>query len=899
MKNLIIITGLLALISCNPPKKQAENEFVKYDPFPLEVPEQNSLLASWERKPVLARLLVDDMEQDAGWQVTGIGEMSYTEERAKDGKRSLRFRTSLRDEEHYRKNRSQWDSFNGGQGGSSSVRLLFKKPQDWSGYNRLSFWVYVHPTTMPTYSFNISITNEGFVSGATTSRRDHFIHDLKPGEWNHILFEFPHLVRDKVTMFTINQILRGHNPEEEGIVTYDFDNIELQKVETDQYEGWNVTPGKISFSHIGYRPFDTKVALAGTGAGSDFQITDDNNNVVYKGPVKTIETVNGVFSLIDFSDLKTEGTFRIRSGSIESNPFPINADIWLNPIFNAINFFFCERCGFHVPGVHLECHKDWQGFREDERKIINGGWHDAGDLSQGYWRTAMAAFAMLNNLDALNQKGIAPELEKRIRTELEWGLDWLLKVRFGDGYHISWALGRIYTDNKIGTIDDMVAQAQNVPWENFLAAAVLGRCSEAFKKSNPELAVRARKAAIEDWEAAVASRETWDQADYREASWGATSSVILNKLTGEEKYKTQALIFGDLVIKSQEQRFIDGIPITGYFYTNSQQQRVIHNYHAAFEEAPLIALSHLCRAFPEEEKWIDWYSASVLHSEFFMKRGSTIAAPYDLVPNSVWSRQEIMSENNEKLRADLLRQFEDGTKLNDQYVLRTFPIYFNDLFHGNTNINLSSAWALAEASALRKDKAGMEIAGKQLQWVLGANPFSQSLMYGTGYDFAPHFAYCLKNLVGALPVGMDCMSGDDPFWSGTNTATYKEIWVEPVSRFLGAVSLFANYTDPSSDVKGGKGKVQISTETNRAENGGIELKITVSGKGKHKIAIKTFNAVADQTEHETVLSPNKPVVLKVRLTDMDTEKPYVAVIMADNNPGICSEVVGSFIEPSF
>ncbi len=247
--------------------------------------------------------------------------------------------------------------------------------------------------------------------------------------------------------------------------------------------------------------------------------------------------------------------------------------------------------------------------------------------------------------------------------------------------------------------------------------------------------------------------------------------MILNKLTGEEKYKTQALIFGDLVIKSQEQSFIDGIPITGYFYTNSQQQRVIHNYHAAFEEAPLIALSHLCRAFPEEEKWIDWYSASVLHSEFFMKRGSTIAAPYDLVPNSVWSRQEIMSENNEKLRADLLRQFEDGTKLNDQYVLRTFPIYFNDLFHGNTNINLSSAWALAEASALRKDKAGMEIAGKQLQWVLGANPFSQSLMYGTGYDFAPHFAYCLKNLVGALPVGMDCMSGDDPFWSGTNTAT--------------------------------------------------------------------------------------------------------------------------------
>ena len=100
------------------------------------------------------------MEDDSDWIVTGIGEMSYTEERSKDGKRSLRFRTSLRDEEHYRRNRSKWDSFEAGQGGSSSVRLRFSQPQDWSDYNRLSFWVYVHPTSMPNYSFNIGIQNE-------------------------------------------------------------------------------------------------------------------------------------------------------------------------------------------------------------------------------------------------------------------------------------------------------------------------------------------------------------------------------------------------------------------------------------------------------------------------------------------------------------------------------------------------------------------------------------------------------------------------------------------------------------------------------------------------------------------------------------------------------------------
>jgi hypothetical protein len=43
--------------------------------------------------------------------------MTYTTDRSKDGKKSLRFRTSLRDEEHYKKNRTEWGSFGGTQGG--------------------------------------------------------------------------------------------------------------------------------------------------------------------------------------------------------------------------------------------------------------------------------------------------------------------------------------------------------------------------------------------------------------------------------------------------------------------------------------------------------------------------------------------------------------------------------------------------------------------------------------------------------------------------------------------------------------------------------------------------------------------------------------------------------------
>jgi hypothetical protein len=890
MKYYFTVIIFIAVFSCS--SKKNSKEFGK---FPLEVPEQNSLMAQWEKKPVLDSRLIDDMELDSVWKVTGIGEMSYTHDRAKDGKRSLRFRTSLRDTSLYPRYRSQWNSFNGISGGSSGVILNFNTPQDWSAFNRLSFWVYVHPTSMLTYAINLGIGNKGTVYTATTPRGEpHYIQDLKPGQWNHILYEIPHLDRDKVIQFKLQQNLRGHNPEEEGIVTYDFDKIELQLVEPDQFEGWSVAPGKFAFSHIGYRPKDPKIAMVGSGNDRSFQLVDQNNNVVFSGNIQVIENKNGLFRQLNFSDFRKEGIYRFRCGTLESNPFPINENIWLQPVYKAINFYFCERCGYFVPGIHRECHNDWQGFHGDKKKIINGGWHDAGDLSQGFWRTAMAVFAMMQNLESLQNRPDIEKIEERIRSEIVWGLEWLLKTRFGDGFHMTWSMMRIYTDNKVGTVDDVISPAQNVPWENFLAAAVECKAAMMLEKSYPELTGKARIAAIEDWKAAVASQTKWEKASYQEAAWGVTSSLLLGRLTGENKYKEEAIRFGNMLVRCQEQNFIDGIPITGYFYTDTDRKRVIHNFHFAFEEAPMIALAMLCNEFPEHEKWIDWYSAAAIYSDFFLKRGSQIASPYDLFPNSVYKKQEIMAEKDEKLREEMLHQFNDGTRLNEEYVLRTFPIYFNSAFHGNTNIQLSGSWALAEASRLRNDSMGMQLVGKQLQWVFGANPFGQSLMYGVGYDFAPQFAGCLKDVVGSLPVGMDCMSGDKPFWGASNYATHKEIWMEPVNRFLGAVSIYASQ-DQFISAKQEPGKdIQIQAETIQPDKGNATVILIINGRGIHEIEIKVFNAKTNFNKRQIELSGNKTEKIELELNAADRNKPYVAVICVDKNPDFRKEIVGSY-----
>jgi hypothetical protein len=899
MKHILFTLVLCSIFfSCEPDKSQTGSDQapVVFEEFPLEIPEEKALMARWEAKQVLKTEIVDDFETEENWHVDGIGEMNYTDERSRDGKQSLRFKTSLRDEEYYRNNRSEWDSFNGRQGGRSFVQLTFPEPQDWTDFNRISFWVYVHPTSMPTYCIYIRMICEGAVHTATDYNGiSHFVQDLKPGEWNHVMFEIPHLQRDKVTSFSIFQMLRGHNPEEEGIVTYDIDQLEIQEVETDMYEGWEVENGKFAYSHIGYLTDQPKIALAGFNGGENFQLLNTQDEAVFTGNASVINNNQGTFNVLDFSTFKENGIYKLKYGENQSNPFPVGPDIWISPLFKTINFFFCQRCGYHVPGVHLECHKDWQGFYGDVKKVINGGWHDAGDLSQGSWRTAMSSLAMMMNLERLDPESKYQELSDRIRDELAWGIEWLLKTKFGDGYHMSFSVMRIYTDNEIGTIDDVVSPARNIPWENFLAATVQGKAAMLLKDSHPELAERCSIAAVEDWEAAFNSNESWETADYREAAWGASASLLLAEMTGDSKYYDHAVYFGSLLIECQEQYFVDGIPVTGYFYTTSEREAVIHNRHAAFEEAPLIALASLCKKLPDHEDWMKWYSAATLHSEFFMKRGSKIAQPFDLLPNSVWHKTEIEAVEEESLKEDMMRQFMDGTDLGNDYVLRTFPIYYDALFHGNTNIHMSSTWALAEASRLRNDMKGMQLVGKQFQWLFGANPFSQSLMYGEGYDFAPHFAYCLKDLVGALPVGMDCMSGDDPHWSATNTATYKEIWVEPVNRFMGALAVYLSEPGISGQEEKPESSMDIRFEESTEDP--EQVVCVISSKEDIGVTLKAFNLEIPDGDDQLSLDQNNSRTVKLTLKIIDPDKPYIAIV--SNEKGVHREAVGAGIEMNY
>ena len=861
IRKIFIAAAAMLCMACGSFHKSGSPDFSQ--DFPLEADLANSLEAGWAAKEVLASKLVDDMEGNASWEPFSIATVSYTDENSVDGGKSLRYHASLVDSVHIQSNRSPWGSFASLQGGEMGVSLVFDEPQDWSDYNRISIWAYIHPSKNPNVHFFLDITNEGSPDITISPSRQTNI-DIRQGSWQNVVWEIDYIKRDKISKFTVSQnniCYDGGTGEQ--YVTIDFDKLELQKVVPDHYEGWNVAEGHISFSHIGYRPEDAKVALAPVGGGSEFSLVDYKGRTVYTAEVKHVSNKDNEFAVLDFSQFAKEGRYSIRYGSVATPEFPIGENVWMTPLFGALNFYNCQRCGHEVEGVHGVCHQDIMGFHGDDFRHINGGWHDAADLSQGFFRTAMACYAMMQNLEVIRQDPSLSVLAARLEEEAAWGMKWLLETSFEDGYHISWNTQRIYTDNIEGTIDDIVTKAELVPWECFLGAADMLRASEVLgcmSGRKDELEAMA----VLKWESAMKACG----ASTVELAWGATSSALLYKRFGDEKYKDAALRFGRQLLECQETSFVDGIPVTGYFYTGTSRRALIHDFHVSFNEAPMLALSELCRTFPDEADWMEWYSAAAIYNEYFMKRGSEIASPFDLVPNGLFRRSDYGKPHEANYG---LIQYQDGTQLSENYAIRTFPIWADHYYHGGTQVHLSNAWAQAVAAALVNDGEGMALAQKQLEWVMGRNPFCQSLMYGVGYDYSPLYVYCTRNIVGALGVGIDSFKNDEPFWSATASTTTKEIWVSPVSRFLGTLATFLGEAGNTSAVE-----VAMKVDGNRVD-------VALNGEGRHTVEVRLYNAESDFEAAELDLVSGQESSVSFNLAVTDRNRPYVIALIVDGD----------------
>lgn len=762
------------------------------------------------KKPVLKSKLLDSMESLENWSaITQYAHMEISKERFIDGESSLKFTAPCK--------LDHWPGPKKGRIYAVPKVMRSFDRENWEDYNRLSVWIYPDMPGYRSVCLRIQLHNDGVekIPDVFDRKGGHNI-NLKNHEWNHITVEIPSTPRDAVIGISFEYDMVGHEPSATDTACWYIDKLELQLVDQDLDEGWEVDKNKIAFSHSGYQPGAAKTAVASVLTSDEFSIFDAHSGKkVLTKPVNTISTINGEYKIMEFTELTKEGEYFLVCGDKITPTFAINNRVWMSSIWKTLNFFFLQRCGYRVPNKHQACHFDSLTLHGNMWVVANGGWHDAGDMAQQQPNTAEVTNAMFEL--AMQVKRDDPILYKRLIAEATWGLEFLLKTRFGDGYRTTDSGGSCWSDGIRGTNDDIENEAKNDAFSNLVASAAEAIAYFALINEDRELAIYSLKCAKEDLAFALEfiDAKTYNPAETEKHHTRMVSksviagaivyaAMLIYRATGEQYYADKAVEYGDYIVRTQQTRYEDDWdePIIGFFYREEDKKNIIHYNHRSHEEKQNLGLIELCKQLPNHPDWMKWYSALIFHA-FYIKKLMSYVAPYGMLPSGIYSLDEIedletfktihpitlsdaggtYEEQLEEILKNYKEQLEYGIKIGPKHYIRRFPVWYS--FRGNTAVQLSAGKAVSATSIYLNDYELYDIAQKQFQFIIGYNPFGQSIMYGEGYDYGQLYAVLPGDMVGALPVGMQTKDeGDAPYWPQLNNCTYKEVWVASSGKWL-------------------------------------------------------------------------------------------------------------------
>ncbi len=662
-------------------------------------------------------------------------------------------------------------------------------------YNRITAWVKLDAEGFYSAFVGVTLYNNGKNITPTPGRFEgqHYV-TVYPGQWQQIIWEIPDLYRDKVTGVSVSIMLSGSPDGASDRFKLYIDKLSIDEVSPEISRGFDLGGNSMAYCHSGYNTGSRKQALVQNCTDTRFQVLNEKGRMAFEGTGKKLD--NG-FLLLDFTPLDISGFYSIKIGGITSGQFPIGENAWLSLAWRTLNFFYAERCGFDQPGIHQVCHKDIFCVHPDGRRIpVNGGWHDAADLTQGVGNTARAIISMLDLANSVKTRN--PDLYDRLLAESRWGLNWLLGTRFGDGYRDGGMIVGIWTDNVIGTKDDMETPAKNDPSDNFISSITTSLAVPFYASMDPVFSEWCRKSAIEDYTFATEMMgQSLNQKNETELySIAAIAAMHVYELTRKQEYLNDAIHHANVIMDCQqlERRTDWSIPLHGFFYESRDKKRPLEFFHRSNEELMIQALFMLLKNAPKHPDSPRWMASCQAYADYIRDISKTIE-PYEILPAAVYQLNNAdfggIYHEGKPVGLPSMEEFnaqvKNGIHLGNDFYLRRFPVAYQ--FRGFHAVLMGKAKAAFMLSELLNDKELKDIATRQLEYIVGYNPFALSTIYGEGYDYPNLYGGYLGDVAGAVPVGIETFENEDkPYFPMQVNATYKEVWTHTTASVMWLLS---------------------------------------------------------------------------------------------------------------
>lgn len=499
----------------------------------------------------------------------------------------------------------------------------------------------------------------------------------------------------------------------------------------------------IAMCHAGYLPDARKTVLyrySGEFPPDDFSLRDIGGPPKPFQQTRPLEKASGVIECFrgDFSDLQREAMYQVMVGDERSVPFFIGPEVWRRTLTRAVGYYRYQRCGVEVPGVHPACHLDDARRRDNGAHVdTTGGWHDAGDLRKWMGATLFNGLALLRlerNLgEAWDPAGSGA---RALLEEVRWGNRYFLKMQDSGGLVFADVAGGVngdnsdnhWTDNKTGTSDDRYLNPAKSGRNQAMFTMLEAMAAQAYRRSDPEYAALCLKAAERCWNASKRTGGTLD------VSWWTLAALELNRATRREPYATAACLYGAQLLGLQTVEFIGAQKEIRGFWRESESSAEAFTSNTS-SALPGLALLELNAAFPQHQDTARWRDAVRMHLEEYLLPLASRSA-YEIVPFAIY-RGTRSQELYRPLAGELTYRF-------------FMPCRSGAKWMGLTSHLESNALLLAMAAGTFGQRKYRDLAYRQFEWVMGANPFGACLMTGEGMrNPYPH-----SRFVGLIPGGI-------------------------------------------------------------------------------------------------------------------------------------------------
>jgi hypothetical protein len=468
---------------------------------------------------------------------------------------------------------------------------------------------------------------------------------------------------------------------------------------------------RILVNHVGFTPQGAKCFLMEGAAAVAFEVIEAaTNKAVLAGRTTLGGPDLGSYQVGDFSALSQPGTYQVRAGDGRSGTFRIAADVYEDALRKTVSYFAKQRCGPSETGYHAPCHLD-DGRRRDngQHQDVTGGWHDACDLRKWVDATIFGMIGLARVAD-LRQ----PDWGRAsIPAEMRWGNRYFLAMQEPGGYVMNYCGGNDgnrWTANKVGDEDDrpIHTEACNATAQFcfILAQAATVRLT---READPAYATQCREAALRclAW-----CRRNNTGRNSTELGAAVAACVELHRTLADDHYRAMAAEYARRLVALQvTQQGRGEAAVRGFFRTSTNDAEPRRDIsHGCWQ---LIGLCEALERFPDHADAPAWRQAIRLYADDYLAPMLARSA-FGIAPFGLFSKDP------------------GGNRRVGEYWYRYFMEPGARWWVG-INANLASAGVgLAKASKLLQEPRLAALAQRQLDWVLGVNPFDASTMTGVG-----------------------------------------------------------------------------------------------------------------------------------------------------------------------